>query len=166
MTDELCSLLGMKLPLIQAPMAGVQGSRLALAVAETGALGSLPCAMLNPDTLRTELQALRDGAGGRPWNLNFFCHVPPVPDAAREAAWRDALAPYYAEHGIDPAGIAAGPGRNPFRISAVDAPREVGRGSPISVQKETRAWALRVLLSGGPAGRAMRDFITPIPRPP
>ncbi|RYF71968.1 MAG: nitronate monooxygenase, partial [Comamonadaceae bacterium] len=155
MTDELCALLGMKLPLIQAPMAGVQGSRLALAVAETNALGSLPCAMLSADTLRTELQALRDGAGGRPWNLNFFCHVPPVPDAAREVAWREALAPYYAEHGIDPAGIAAGPGRNPFSAGIADLiepfrPPVVSFhfGLPdAALLQRVKSWGARVLAS-------------------
>lgn len=120
MTNELCALLGVKLPLIQAPMAGVQGSRLAIAVGQTGALGSLPCAMLSPDALRTELQALQAGLGEAPWNLNFFCHVPPTPDAAREAAWRATLAPYYAEHGIDAGAIPAGPGRNPFSAEVAD----------------------------------------------
>jgi nitronate monooxygenase len=111
--------LGIELPVIQAPMAGVQGSALALAVCNAGGLGSLPCAMLTPDALRTELQALRAGTT-RPFNLNFFCHVPPPPDAAREAAWRQALAPYFAEHGIDPATLAAGAGRAPFSEAIAD----------------------------------------------
>jgi len=118
--SALTPLLGTELPLIQAPMAGVQGSRLAIAVSKAGALGSLPCAMLGADALRSELTALHDAVGGRPYNVNFFCHTPPVPDAAREAAWREALGPYYAEFGIDPAGIAAGPGRNPFTDEAAD----------------------------------------------
>ena len=109
----LQALLGISLPVIQAPMAGSQGSALAIAVSNAGGLGSLPCAMLGPDALRGELEALRDGSG-RPYNVNFFCHTPPAPDAAREALWRQALAPYYAEFGIDPAGIAPGPGRAPF----------------------------------------------------
>jgi len=109
----LQALLGISLPVIQAPMAGSQGSALAIAVSNAGGLGSLPCAMLGPDALRGELEALRAGSG-RPYNVNFFCHTPPAPDAAREALWRQALAPYYAEFGIDPAGIAPGPGRAPF----------------------------------------------------
>ncbi|ROH93024.1 nitronate monooxygenase [Stagnimonas aquatica] len=109
----LGELLGSKLPLIQAPMAGVQGSALAIAVARAGGLGSLPCAMLGAGQIAGEVAALR-AAGLTAFNLNFFCHVPPAPDAAREAAWRAALAPYYAEFGIDPAGIAPGPGRAPF----------------------------------------------------
>lgn len=105
--------LGSELPLIQAPMAGAQGSALAIAVARAGGLGSLPCAMLSAKQISDEVAVLR-GAGLSAFNLNFFCHVPPTPDAAREAAWRAALAPYYAEFGIDPAGLVPGPGRAPF----------------------------------------------------
>lgn len=111
--------LGVALPLVQAPMAGVQGAALAAAVTEAGALGSLPCAMLSPEAMRTELEQLRARVGRR-FNVNFFCHVPPEPDAAREAAWRERLTPYYREYGIDPAAIPAGPGRRPFDAEAAD----------------------------------------------
>jgi nitronate monooxygenase len=117
---HLTQLLGIELPIIQAPMAGVQASALALAVSDAGALGSLPCAMLSPDALRVELAALSAGTT-RPFNVNFFCHAPPEPDVAREAAWRAALAPYYAEHGIDAAAIPSGPGRVPFTREAAQA---------------------------------------------
>ncbi len=109
----LQQILGTELPLIQAPMAGVQGSAMAIAVSNAGALGSLPCAMLAPDAMRSELAAIRAGTD-KPYNVNFFCHTPPVPSEEREATWRGALAPYYAEFGIDPAAIPTGPGRNPF----------------------------------------------------
>jgi len=112
-------LFGIDLPIIQAPMAGVQGSAMAIAVSNAGGLGSLPCAMLTLDTLRSELQAITTQTT-RPYNLNFFCHTPPAPDAAREATWRAALAPYYAEFGIDPAYIPAGGGRAPFSAEAAD----------------------------------------------
>lgn len=115
----LQQVLGIALPVIQAPMAGVQGSALALAVSNAGGLGSLPCAMLAPDALRAELATLR-AQTTRPYNVNFFCHSSPPPDAAREAAWRQLLAPYYAELGIDPAGIATGPGRLPFDAATAD----------------------------------------------
>ncbi len=109
--------LGIALPILQAPMAGVQDHRLAVAVSEAGGLGALPAAMLTLEALRGELQALR-AATGRPFNVNFFCHEPPAADAPREAAWRQALAPYYAEAGIDAAAIPAGPGRQPFSAEA------------------------------------------------
>ena len=106
-------LAGLELPVIQAPMAGVQDSALALAVSSTGGLGSVPCAMLTPDVLRAELERLRAGTD-RPYNVNFFCHVPPAPEPAREAAWRRTLTPYYDEFGIDAAGVPTGGGRAPF----------------------------------------------------
>ena len=116
---RLQTLLGIDLPILQAPMAGVQGSALAIAVSNAGGLGAVPCAMSTPDMIRTELETVR-AATFRPVNVNFFCHVPPVVDAAREAAWRQRLGPYYAEFGIDPATIPAGPGRAPFSREAAD----------------------------------------------
>ena len=111
--------LGTRLPLIQAPMAGVQDARLALAVSNAGGLGSLPAAMLTPEVLQKELKALRDGTD-KPFNVNFFAHTSPTPDDTREAHWRDRLGPYYAEFGIDPAQIKAGPGRAPFTAEIAD----------------------------------------------
>ena len=116
----LRQLLGIDWPLIQAPMAGVQGHALAAAVSNAGALGSLPCAMLGPEALRGELQALKAGTD-RPFNLNFFCHSAPQPDAQAEAAWRAALAPYCGELGLDAqASMAGGASRTPFGHAAAE----------------------------------------------
>jgi nitronate monooxygenase len=106
-------LFGIELPIIQAPMAGSQGSALALAVSNAGGLGSQPCAMLGPDQIRNELQAIT-AATPKPYNVNFFVHKEPRPDPVRDDAWRKLLAPYFAEHDIDPASIQAGPQRLPF----------------------------------------------------
>ena len=114
------TLLAIDLPIIQAPMAGSQGSALAIAVSNAGGLGSLPCAMLGVEAMRKEIAAIRAGTA-KPFNVNFFCHVPPVPDPARESAWRAALAPYFDEYGVDPATIPAGPGRRPFDAEIADA---------------------------------------------
>ena len=110
--STLQSLLGIELPIIQAPMAGVQGSALAVAVSNAGGLGSLPCAMLSLDAMRAELATIR-AQTSKPFNVNFFCHAPPAPSAQREAAWRATLARYYKEYGIDADAIAAGPRRAP-----------------------------------------------------
>ncbi|MFM8590705.1 MAG: NAD(P)H-dependent flavin oxidoreductase [Limnohabitans sp.] len=119
-STALTDLLATRLPLIQAPMAGAQGSQLALAVCAAGGMGSLPAAMLSPDALKAELQVLRAQARG-PWNVNFFCHTPPAPDAAAEARWREALRPFYDEAGIDPASVPAGAVRVPFSHGVADA---------------------------------------------
>src|SRR5690242_15275785 len=95
----LQQLLGIELPIIQAPMAGVQGSALAVAVCNAGGLGSLPCAMLDMDSIRKELITIQ-AKTSKPYNVNFFCHTPPEPDEEREKRWRAALAPYYAEYQI------------------------------------------------------------------
>ena len=116
-SSTLQQLLGIELPIIQAPMAGVQGSALAIAVSNAGGLGSLPCAMLSVEVMRNELAAIK-AQTTRPFNVNFFCHVPPAADSGREARWRSALSPYYAEFGIDASTIPAGPGRNPFSVEA------------------------------------------------
>lgn len=115
----LQQLLGIELPIIQAPMAGVQGSALAVAVCNAGGLGSLPCAMLGLDAVFNELAAIK-AQTSKPFNVNFFCHAPPAPSAEREAAWRATLAPYYKEHGIDIETIPVGPGRTPFSSEAAD----------------------------------------------
>ena len=117
--NTLQSLLDIQLPIIQAPMAGVQTSALAVAVSNAGGLGSLPCAMLTLDSLRAELRAIT-AQTTRPYNVNFFCHTPPVPDAQQDADWRAALAPYYEAFGLDVGAIPAGPGRAPFSAEVAD----------------------------------------------
>src|SRR5215212_9222535 len=96
----LQKLLGIDLPIIQAPMAGVQGSALAIAVSNAGGLGSPPLCHARTGGMRKELAAIR-AQTSRPYNVNFFCHTPPAADARREEAWRETLAPYYRELGID-----------------------------------------------------------------
>ncbi|MFN9450400.1 MAG: NAD(P)H-dependent flavin oxidoreductase [Rubrivivax sp.] len=121
---ELWRRIGCALPLIQAPMAGVQGTALALAVSRADGLGSLPAALLSPEALQAalaELQTgLRQGPAPRPYNLNFFCHPPPGDCTAEEAAWRAALAPFYDEFGVDPSAASAGGARAPFSATLCD----------------------------------------------
>ncbi|RDY66895.1 NAD(P)H-dependent flavin oxidoreductase [Lysobacter soli] len=121
---SITDLFGLSLPVVQAPMAGVQGASLALAVAQAGGLGSLPAATLTPEALRRDLAAIRERSAG-PINVNFFCHAPPEPDAEREAAWRALLAPYYADFGLDPAAVVAGPARTPFNHELADVLAEL-----------------------------------------
>jgi nitronate monooxygenase len=104
------ALLGSRLPIVAAPMAGAAGVELAVAAIEGGAVGSLPCAMLTPAEARIQAVEVRSRASGA-LNLNFFCHDVPAP--VDDRAWRALLRPYYAEAGIDePEGGA--PARRPF----------------------------------------------------
>jgi nitronate monooxygenase len=113
---RLSKLLGVTLPIVQAPMAGVQDQELAIAVAEAGGLGSLPCAMLTPEGVRRQVGIFRQRTS-KPVNLNFFCHAMTAPDPEREAHWRALLERYYAELGIDPSTSPRGPSRAPFEDS-------------------------------------------------
>ena len=151
---RITEILGIELPIIQAPMAGVQGSALAIAVSNAGGLGSLPCAMLSAQDLQRELTALREQTT-RPFSVNFFCHKDPAPDEGREARWRALLAPYYDELGLDPSAPHAAPARRPFSQEAAELlshfkPPVVsfhfGLPSPDLLQR-VRSWGAKVLSS-------------------
>lgn len=110
---RLLELLGIELPIIQAPMAGASGSAMAIAVSAAGGLGSLPCAMLDVANAREEIGVIKQRTL-KPLNTNFFCHTPPQPDPDREKAWKLHLAEYYSEFGIDPSVSVPSIGRAPF----------------------------------------------------
>jgi nitronate monooxygenase len=150
----LRALLGIEHPIIQAPMAGVQDSALAIAVSNAGGLGSLPCALLSLTAMREELTRIAAHTS-KPYNVNFFCHRPPAPNADREAAWRAALAPYYQELGLDVEAIQPGAMRTPFSKDAADVLSEFrppvvsfhfGLPSP-DLMARVRKWGARVLSS-------------------
>jgi nitronate monooxygenase len=110
---RLQDLLQIRLPIIQAPMAGSDSIELAIAVAEAGGLGSLACALLSPEQVRANYEKFVQ-ASDAPLNLNFFCHQPPSPDPEREAHWRQVLKPFYDELGLNQQDIKDGPSRKPF----------------------------------------------------
>ncbi|GLR64475.1 NAD(P)H-dependent flavin oxidoreductase [Marinospirillum insulare] len=112
-------LLGTELPIIQAPMAGVQDSVLAIAVSEAGGLGSLPCAMLSPEQLVAEIKLIK-AASTKPVNLNFFCHEMPAFDEQKQLVWQARLKPYFDKLGIEAASLPAGASRTPFNHATAD----------------------------------------------
>ena len=151
---SLQPLFGIELPVIQAPMAGAQNSALAIAVSNAGGLGSLPCAMLGLDAMRTEIAAIKAGTD-RAYNVNFFCHTSPAPDARREEAWRAALLPYYLEFGLDPGDTKPTPARMPFNAETAELLEELqppvvsfhfGLPAPPLLAR-LRRWDCRVLAS-------------------
>lgn len=109
---KLLELLGIRYPILLAPMAGPGTPELAIAVSEAGGLGSLPCAMLSLEQIEAQVRIVRQRTG--PINLNFFCHTPPEADPEREARWKQRLEPYYRELGADPASPVPAQDRAPF----------------------------------------------------
>ena len=120
---RVLELFNIELPIVQAPVAGAMDWELATAAAEAGALGSLPCAMLNADQIREQMAKIR-ARTKKPINLNFFCHTPPMLNNAREARWRERLAPYYQELGIDPAAPVPSSNRTAFDSTMCDVVEE------------------------------------------
>ncbi|MBX9821212.1 NAD(P)H-dependent flavin oxidoreductase [Afipia birgiae] len=110
---RLLDLFKIDVPIIQAPMAGVQDVDVMIGAAEGGALGSLPCAMISVEKAREQVSIFRQRIGA-PLNLNFFCHTAVDADAAREAGWRRRLEAYYKELGLDPGMTIQAANRAPF----------------------------------------------------
>jgi nitronate monooxygenase len=157
----LQELFGVELPIIQAPMAGYQGSEMAIAVSNAGGLGSLPCAMLSLQAMQTELTAIR-ARTAKPFNVNFFCHATPEIDIAREAAWRKLLRPYLEEFDIE-LGDASAPSRTPFSAAAADV-LEAFKPAVVSFHfglpaadlvKRAKEWGSKVLSSATTVGEAL-----------
>lgn len=110
---RVLDLLGLALPIIQAPMAGATTVAMVKGAMRAGALGSLPCAMLTPEQARAAVEDIRASQPGS-FNLNFFCHRPPHPDPDRERRWLARLTPYYLERGLDPEAPLPQAERAPF----------------------------------------------------
>jgi nitronate monooxygenase len=154
--------LGVDLPIVQAPMAGVQASALAIAVSNAGGLGSLPCALLDADAIEAELRQIA-AQTSKPYNVNFFCHAEPVRDPDAEEAWRRVLAPYYEELGVDAGAIPAGPARAPFSAEIADVV-EPFRPPVVSFHfglpsddllRRVRSWGSRILASATTVDEAL-----------
>jgi nitronate monooxygenase len=110
---RLIDLFKTEFPIVLAPMAGVMDADLVIAAAQGGALGSLPCAMLSVEKAREQVNIVRQRVSA-PVNMNFFCHTPVDVDPQREAGWRQRLASYYSEFGLDPAAPINAANRAPF----------------------------------------------------
>ena len=110
---KITDLFDIEIPIIQAPMAGSTDSNLAIAVSEAGGLGSLPCALLSAEKALSEINAIKQ-ATRKPFNVNFFCHTPPIPDPEKDLAWKKYLKKYYDEAGLDDSTPIPSVNRAPF----------------------------------------------------
>lgn len=151
---KITELINVEYPIVQAPMAGVQGSALTVAVSKAGGLGSLPCAMLDLEAMHAELMRITEQTT-RPYNLNFFCHKPPQEDLLREQQWHVHLAPYYRELGLDPEAVPQAAARHPFNQAMVDLIRpfcppvvsfHFGLPAP-ELLDQVKAWGAKVMSS-------------------
>ena len=93
--------LGIELPIIQAPMAGVSTPEMAAAVSNAGGLGSIGVGAVDAEGARQMIKAVK-ARTDRPFQVNVFCHRPAVADAARDAVWLDRLRPEFARYRATP----------------------------------------------------------------
>lgn len=78
--------LKLKVPIFQAPMAGVSTPELAAAVSNAGGLGALGLGASSWEGAAAQVSAFRALSDG-PLHLNFFCHDEPERDATLETSW-------------------------------------------------------------------------------
>jgi nitronate monooxygenase len=100
----LLATLGIDVPIVQAPMAGVSSPAMAAAVANVGALGSIGVGATNAAGARKMIAAVRERSS-RSLNVNVFCHPPARADAAVEAAWVEQLRPRFERFGAQPPAV-------------------------------------------------------------
>lgn len=100
-SQDIRRLLGIRHPIVQAPMVGVSTPQLAAAVSNAGALGSIGLGASSAAQAQESIRATR-ALTAAPFNANLFCHRPALADAAREAAWLAHLAPVFGEFGAQP----------------------------------------------------------------
>ena len=122
---------------------------MAIAVSEAGGLGALPCAMLRPEQIRSELELIR-AATSKPINLNFLCHRTPGVDMRRDDAWRRALARFYVELGLDPNAPPPPASRTPFDGAMCDVVAEGTVLTNVFTGRPARGIANRLVRELGP----------------
>jgi nitronate monooxygenase len=98
---SLLALLGIDLPIIQAPMAGISSPAMAAAVSNAGGLGSIGVGATNAAGAGRMIAEIRERSN-RSFNVNVFCHQPAKADAAVEAAWIERLRPQFDRFGAAP----------------------------------------------------------------
>jgi len=101
MVERLTHLLDIRLPCIQAPMAGVSTAALAGAVSKAGGLGSISVGTLSPVAADEAIREASSACGDN-LNVNLFVHPRPRRDSAREARWLKGLDPLFRELGAEP----------------------------------------------------------------
>ena len=99
--QELLARLELRLPIVQAPMAGVSTPAMAGAVSDAGALGSLSVGATDVHGARAAIAAVR-ALTDRPFNVNLFCHQPAIADPVAEGAWIERLRPAFADFAAEP----------------------------------------------------------------
>jgi nitronate monooxygenase len=129
--SPLLEALGIDLPIIQAPMAGVSSPAMAAAVSNAGALGSIGVGATDADGAQKMIAAVRERSA-RSLNVNVFCHQPPRHGADLEA-WLMPLRPHFEKFGAEPPARLEAPYRSFLEDDAKLAALVAARPRVVSV---------------------------------
>ena len=111
---EAVKQLGIRLPIVGAPMGGGPSSpALVAAVSEAGGLGSLAGGYLSPDKLRADIAAVR-AATEKPFAVNLFVPTPAEPTTEEIEVVLRVLEAYRVELGLPPRPTGGGPWSEDF----------------------------------------------------
>jgi nitronate monooxygenase len=97
--NHLTELLGIKHPIIQAPMAGSTTVELVAAVCNAGGIGSMGYSETPNQTIAQDAKNIR-ALTDKPFNLNFFAHQTPANRSEVVESTRERLKPFYSEAGL------------------------------------------------------------------
>lgn len=101
MKNDLLAQIGIRLPIIQAPMAGISTPKMAAAVSNAGGLGSIGIGNLSTAAAQMMIAQVRSATSG-PFNVNVFCHRPAIANHAVESDWLARLTPEFTRFGVNP----------------------------------------------------------------
>ncbi|MBS7416911.1 NAD(P)H-dependent flavin oxidoreductase [Pseudomonas syringae] len=100
-TTNFWSSIGVRLPIIQAPMVGVSTPILAAEVSNAGALGSIGLGASTPDQARALIKQTRE-LTDQPFNVNMFCHRPARFNQTQNDTWLAYIAKWFSEFDAAP----------------------------------------------------------------
>lgn len=99
--SRLLRRIGIRLPIIQAPMAGVSTPAMAAAVSEAGGLGSIAIGATDAAGAEAMIAEVRERTA-LPFNVNLFCHRPARSNPDLDGGWIERFRPQFAEFGAQP----------------------------------------------------------------
>lgn len=101
LNTQITEMLGIELPILQAPMAGGGDTpELISAVSEAGGFGSIGCAYLTPDQISQAALKIRSRTS-RSFGVNLFAPVKIPPRPIDPSAAIDKVSPFYKELGLE-----------------------------------------------------------------
>jgi nitronate monooxygenase len=135
--SALCSLLGIRYPVIQSGMSRVAGPELVAAVSNAGGLGILAALRLEPDELRAQIRRIRELTSA-PFGVNLWLHPGVIRPADPESIESGALAA--AQRTLN--AIREHVGLAPSQARPAPFPQLVARNFDVLLEERVPVWSI------------------------